>query len=993
MPTLQHNKLFHYLLFIIFLFSAATVSAEDAEEIIIRFKTIDRVTNRSIYMLDIELFAAEDTSYVGRFYNVDRYHQCETSKIKPGASYLIKIDNSEQNSDYSSYNEALIKQGEYEQVWIPVTIPKDKKIIELPTVRLSRPNRKAPEQLKEVTVTASKVMFYHRGDTLVYNADAFLLSEGSMLDALIKQLPGVELKSDGRIYCNGKYVEQLLLNGRDLFNGNNELMLENLAAYTVKNIAVYDKLGRNSKLIGAEIDGDKKYVMDVRLKRQYANGWIINAEGGYGTKERYLGKFFGLWFTNNASITAIAGANNLSDQKDPGREDASWSPDDMSGGVSTRIHGGFIYTVEGPEDKWNFRGDVKYNQYKFSSITNTNRQNYYDTGDTYNYSWRNSQNRSWNFSTNHHLNATLADKVNIYVNPRFSYQKRDMAEASTEALFSREIRDISEQMVKNIYNAGDTLSQHFINRNLREAFTNNKGLETGIQMSAFVPITGESKNRQTLSVTANLNYINREESRANQYCIDYANAPSSSDKALQIFRGNPHWDKRASVTAKYMKFLNSTSRELGIDYGYYFLAERRTEILYLLDQMSGYDFNSPVSQLPSMREYAPFIDADQSNTIRYNQHVHEIYPHYFQKFELKENTNLWTSITLPVEIWSRVMYYRWPELDKLETIKRDNVKLGFRSSFNFSHTPDDSRWAITNLSVNLKPVMSPLLYIVDRVNNTDPLNIMKGNPDLHDSYEFNVSLNTQHGHPNGGRLYHYGSLSYSTVFNQFARGYLYDPATGVRTYRTYNINGNWNLYASYQFGLQFGKNKMFKLQATTSPVYSHSVDFAGASGEETDNMPPRRKVDNLSLGETIKLDWLFGRNRLTANVMARANRYNSSDMGFSDFTSWTCNYGISELINLPHNWGISSDLTLYTRRGFTDSRLNTTDLVWNARVTKSVMKGSLVLAVDAYDLLHQLSNINYAVNAQAKTEVVSNVIPAYVLFHIQWRFNKQPKKW
>lgn len=45
---------------------------------------------------------------------------------------------------------------------------------------------RAPRQLGEVTVVASKVKFYNRGDTLVFNADAFELAEGSMLDALVK---------------------------------------------------------------------------------------------------------------------------------------------------------------------------------------------------------------------------------------------------------------------------------------------------------------------------------------------------------------------------------------------------------------------------------------------------------------------------------------------------------------------------------------------------------------------------------------------------------------------------------------------------------------------------------------------------------------------------------------------------------------------------------------------------------------------------------------
>ena len=82
--------------------------------------------------------------------------------------------------------------------------------------------KRAPKtvSLGEVQVKATKIKFYNKGDTLVFNADAFQLSEGSMLDGLIRQLPGVELKDDGRIYVNGKYVESLLLNGEVLRLGD-----------------------------------------------------------------------------------------------------------------------------------------------------------------------------------------------------------------------------------------------------------------------------------------------------------------------------------------------------------------------------------------------------------------------------------------------------------------------------------------------------------------------------------------------------------------------------------------------------------------------------------------------------------------------------------------------------------------------------------------------------------------------------------------------------
>ena len=92
-----------------------------------------------------------------------------------------------------------------------------------------------------------------------------------MLDALIRQLPGVELKDDGRILVNGRYVENLLLNGEDFFKGEPSVMLENLPAYAVKDVKVYDKDGELSEFLGKKT-GDEELVMDVRLKREYSVG-------------------------------------------------------------------------------------------------------------------------------------------------------------------------------------------------------------------------------------------------------------------------------------------------------------------------------------------------------------------------------------------------------------------------------------------------------------------------------------------------------------------------------------------------------------------------------------------------------------------------------------------------------------------------------------------------------------------------------------------------
>lgn len=130
------------------------------------------------------------------------------------------------------------------------------------------PRSRMDRELDEVTITATKIKFYMRKDTIVFNADALQLADGSMLDALIGQLPGTELKDDGRILVNGQQVESLLLNGEDFFKGNNRMMLDNLPSYMVSNVQVYEKQGDIGKLMGKKV-GDEQYVMDVKLKKQY----------------------------------------------------------------------------------------------------------------------------------------------------------------------------------------------------------------------------------------------------------------------------------------------------------------------------------------------------------------------------------------------------------------------------------------------------------------------------------------------------------------------------------------------------------------------------------------------------------------------------------------------------------------------------------------------------------------------------------------------------
>lgn len=134
-------------------------------------------------------------------------------------------------NEYDSYIIRLSNPA-YETNEIPVKLTRGKRKVKLgatPIRRLTIEERNL--MLGEVTVKATKIKFYNKGDTVVFNADAFNMAQGSMLDELIAQLPGVEININGVIKVNGRPVNALLLNGKDFFKGNRAVMLENLHSY------------------------------------------------------------------------------------------------------------------------------------------------------------------------------------------------------------------------------------------------------------------------------------------------------------------------------------------------------------------------------------------------------------------------------------------------------------------------------------------------------------------------------------------------------------------------------------------------------------------------------------------------------------------------------------------------------------------------------------------------------------------------------------------
>ena len=146
------------------------------------------------------------------------------------------------------------------------------------------------------------------------------------------------------------------------------------------------------------------------------------------------------------------------------------------------------------------------------------------------------------------------------------------------------------------------------------------------------------------------------------------------------------------------------------------------------------------------------------------------------------------------------------------------------------------------------------------------------------------------------------------------------------------------------------------------------------------------------LAENIDFSYKFCNSKISIFGEARMSRFDGKQENFRDFTACDFKYGINGIFTLPAGFGISTDFTMYSRNGYSDQALNKTNFVWNAQVRYTTLKGQLTFMVDGFDILHNLSNVFYSVNAQARTETYTNVLPRYVMFHVQLKFHKTPKK-
>ena len=858
---------------------------------------------------------------------------------------------------------------------------------------------KLSKTLQEVTVKASRVRFYFRGDTVVYDASQFQLAEGSMLDALLKQLPGVELKSDGRIYHNGKFVDDLLLNGKDLFKGSRKLMLENLPAYTVKDVAVYDKQTEENEWLGRTDESSQHHVIDVRLKREYMVGWIANVEAGVGLRQDetpYLARLFAMRNDERSNIRFFAKANNLNDE-DVGDMiwGDGWQPD-KSGKLSRNELVRVDANLMSDDKKRDYFVYVEAHHAKEWQDTRTTTQTFLPDGDTYDYGFGNMKNEEWDVSTWHRfIYKGKQLRTQATADARYRYFRN--ASGSTSALFSAPV-EVSHQLLDDLFsptsprpNLRDTL----INRQLRES----KGTGHDIEANAGLFETKKIKGTgDFLNFGINASY---KENKRQEFSRQEVRANGLSKPTLfrhQFVDTPPRSKFKLNSFVQYTFMLGEHYRQFVLGYRFSHSNRREQESIYRLDQLPSLSgegmgerlsFSKAIDLLPSVNEYRQVFDRANSHLAHYIDNTSDLWADFKYGLGQKE----WGQFYLDFRIDATLDAQR----HAYERGAIDTVLHRFSPTFEFKTKP----WLRTReghhagLEVRVRSEAPELLNEAGIVDDTDPMNIRIGNPDLRYAIRTDAVLDGNL-YSLGKRMHNRIDLSYGFTHDAIGVGQIYDRTTGRRTFIPTNVNGNWDASAKHTINYSFGDGKKHSASMVTQFSYRNSVDLMseeqGAGGKEQEITSNRSLVKSSTLSFSPKVSLALGKHTLGFSSDIAWNRYTSDRATFQSINAWQYRIGANAIVHLPWQFDLTTDLTLYGRTGYNDASLNTADVVWNARLSRALFKGKWVVMLDGFDILGQLSNVTRTINAQGRTETYTGVLPRYGLLHVVYKFQKKPRQ-
>ena len=484
-PFLRYIALLAILMFVVGLPVAAQQKKnEDVSGRIIDNSTAEPLPSTTLQLYEITTRRDRtDTTFVKGVYS-DKNGHFGFSSVNAG-SYVLKLS-------FLGYQSRMIP------------FQKKRQNLSLGTLYLN------PEivELDEAVVTANLPKMVVKDDTLIFNADAFTVPEGSVIEALVEVLPGAEIDENGGITINGKAVKRFKLDGRDFMTGNNSAVMKNLPSYVIDKVKVYDEKSDLARLTNID-DGEDDFVMEFTIKKSARRGLQANPDVGYGTDNRYGIRLTAMKPFGAMRYTFMGNANNVNDQNfsgrgGRGRGNGNGQRHTQTGALDVSYENdkdlkmsGRVTWTHSTADNWNRTGSENFVRTRGGAFSNSISQSY-------------SRNNSWTGNMN--LQWTIDSVTTFSFRPNVTFSTNDSRSFSTSASFNTDPFEhvknpLSNEGMKTMNDLGLIVNGR---QNKSMSYGENKNLSTQLQLHRRLSDSGRN-----VAVNGNISYSKNSNRNAN----------------------------------------------------------------------------------------------------------------------------------------------------------------------------------------------------------------------------------------------------------------------------------------------------------------------------------------------------------------------------------------------------------------------------------------------------------------------------------------------
>ena len=833
--------------------------------------------------------------------------------------------------------------------------------------------------LKGATVTARANKVTLKEDTFVYNSAAYRTPEGSTIEELVKRLPGAQVSDDGTITINGKTVKKILVDGKEFMTGDTKTALKNIPTSIIEKIKAYDQKSDLARVTGID-DGNEETVLDFGVKKGMNKGMFSNIDLSVGTKNRYSDRLMGAYFQDKIRVMMFGSANNTNDMGFPGGGGRGNFGAGRQGLNASKMWGTNINYDDGK--KLQIDGSLRWNHSDGDANAKTSSENFVGNVNSFSNSLSQKYTRSNSWNARMRLEWKPDTLTDIMFRPTFSYSTSDGRSTSNSAAFNADPYS---------YVSTDPLSAESLAALASDSIITNTRSQTSISYS-------DSK-----SASAMLQYNRRLNNKGRNFTlrgdVSYSNADSKSlsnsnvhlyqvknilgnDSTYQTNRYN------LTPTKNWSYSLQTTYSEpifravfLQFSYKYTYSYKKSDRSTYDFSNLGENFFSGVNPMYRGWDQYLnllsnPLSDYLDSNLSRFSE-----YKNYTHDLELmlriiRSKYNFNVGVMVQPQKSHFIQDYQGLHTDTTRNVTNIAPTLDFRYRFN----------KVSNLRINYRgtstqPSMTDLLDITD---DSDPLNITKGNPGLKPSFTNNFRLfyNTYlEKHQRAIMTF----LNYSNTRNSISNKVTYDETTSARTTQPENINGNWSANGAFMFNTAIDSAGIFNVNTFTNVGYNNYVGYLSVNNASSS---VKNTTRSLNLGERLETSY---RNSWLEFALDGSFNYTHSRnklQTYSNLDTWQFAYGASLNVTAPWGMSLATDLHENSRRGYSDNSMNTNELVWNAQLSQGFLKGKpLTVSLQFYDILHNQSNLSRTISATQRSDTEYNSINSYAMLHVIYRMN------